>query len=94
MSIVGTWEVDGSDKRALAELGDVVLEFDENGGLIYVVREADRSQIINLRYRLDGASILTDQPSAPGIERTAYSIEDDVLTLSFGGSPYRFLRGR
>jgi hypothetical protein len=38
---------------------------------------------------------LTDQPSAPNVERTAFSLSDDeVLTLSFGRVPYRFIRGR
>lgn len=95
MKLIGTWVVDRSDKRALAELGDVLFEFDEDGSLTYVVRAQDRDQIIKLRYRVDGDVIVTDQPSAPNVERTAFSLSDDeVLTLAFGGVPYRFNRWR
>lgn len=93
MNLIGTWIVDEADGRALAELGNVLLEFDENEGLTYVIRGHDRDQIIKLRYRIDGDTIITDQPSAPQVERTRFSIsEDGMLTLAFGGTPYRFYR--
>ncbi|WP_296554731.1 hypothetical protein [Pigmentiphaga sp.] len=75
---------------ARADLGDVLLEFDEDGNLTYVVRGEKTDQIIKLRYEIDGDTIVTDQPSAPQTERTAFSLEDRELTLAFGGVPYRF----
>jgi hypothetical protein len=93
MNLVGTWIVKDTDERALADLGDVVLEFQESGGLIYTIRGRAKDQIIKLRYKIEGSTIVTDQPSAPRVERTAFSISDDgVLTLAFGGVPYRFTR--
>ncbi|MGH6712655.1 MAG: hypothetical protein ACREEK_27305 [Bradyrhizobium sp.] len=93
MSLVGTWIVKDTDKRTLADLGDVVLEFQENGGLIYTVRGSTKDQIINLRYKIEGFTLITDQPSAPRVERTAFAISDDgVLTLAFDGVPYQFTR--
>ncbi|MBR1131612.1 hypothetical protein [Bradyrhizobium iriomotense] len=93
MSLLGAWLIDDTDKVALARLGDVLLEFDENGGLRYTIREQGKRQIINLRYRVEGSTIVTDQPSAPQVERTEFSFpEDGVLTLAFGGVPYRFVR--
>ena len=84
------WVLDGADARARADLGDVLLEFDEDGNLIYGV---ETDQIIKLRYQIDGDTIITDQPSAPQTERTAFSLSDDrELTLAFGGVPYRFYR--
>ena len=95
VNLIGIWIADKSDMRTISELGDVLLEFDKDGCLAYVVRLEDRKQIIKLRYRIDGDVIETDQPSAPRIERTAFSLfDDEVLTLSFGGIPYRFIRGR
>jgi hypothetical protein len=95
MTLVGTWVLDTSDREAIAELGDVLLEFDENGSLTYVVRTNDRDQIVKLRYVIDEDVIVTDQPSAPSVERTSFSLcDDDVLTLAFGGTPYRFIRWR
>lgn len=93
MSLLGKWVLDRSDKRALEELGNVLLEFDGDGRLIYIIREKDRDQIINLRYQVDGSAIVTDQPSSPHIERTEFSLVDDnTLTLAFGGAPYCFIR--
>ena len=93
MNLIGAWVVDESDTRALAELGDVLMEFGEGGGLAYTIRTQDREQIMLLRYRVEGSTIVTDQPSAPRIERTAFSLSDDgVLTLAFGGTPYLFKR--
>lgn len=94
MSLIGAWIVDRSDLRAVAELGDVLLEFGEGGGLLYTTRGPDKDQIMKLRYSVEGATIVTDQPSAPRVERTAYALSDDdrTLTLAFGGVPYRFVR--
>jgi hypothetical protein len=93
MNLVGSWILDDTDQRALADLGDVELEFGEDGGLIYTVHAEGKDQIIKLRYQIDGSTIVTDQPSAPRVERTAFSLsEHGVLTLAFGGTPYRFKR--
>ena len=93
MSLLGAWLVDETDKLALTRLGNVLLEFDGSGALRYSIREQDKTQIINLRYRVEGSTIVTDQPSAPRVERTQFSIaEDGVLTLAFDGVPYRFVR--
>ncbi|MDX3966641.1 MAG: hypothetical protein QHD01_08585 [Bradyrhizobium sp.] len=93
MNLVGAWLVDETDELALARLGNVLLEFDESGGLRYTIRERNKRQIVNLRYRVEGSTIVTDQPSAPQVERTQFWFaEHGVLTLAFGGIPYRFVR--
>jgi hypothetical protein len=94
MSLVGAWVIDKADARALAEFGDVLMEFDDSGGLLYTIRCQEKHQIIKLRYQIEGSTIVTDQPSAPQVERTQFSLDDDVLTLSFSGVPYRFVRAR
>lgn len=93
LNFVGIWKIDEADGRARAELGDVLLEFDEAGRLTYVIRGKESDQVIKLRYRVDGDTIVTDQPSAPQTERTSFSFDGRTLTLSFGGVPYRFIRG-
>lgn len=93
MDLVGSWVVDETDNRVLAELGDVVFEFKDDGWLIYTIRAEGKNQIIKLRYQVEGSTIITDQPSAPRVEKTAYSLsENGMLTLAFGGVPYRFRR--
>ena len=93
MSLLGAWVVDRTDAKALAELGDVLLEFQEDGQLTYTIRFETKKQIILMWYKVEGIAIVTDQPSAPCEERTVYSLSPDgILTLEFGGTPYRFRR--
>lgn len=93
MTLIGTWVVDESDRHALAELGDVLLDFNENGALTYVIRADGKQQIILMQYEVDGDAIVTDQPSAPRVERTSFSLSDDgKLVLAFGGEPFTFRR--
>jgi hypothetical protein len=93
MNLVGVWVVDETDAQALERWGNVVLEFDESGGLTYTIRGDDKNEIIILRYRVEGSTIITDQPSAPRVERTQFSFTPDgVLILALGGVPSRFVR--
>jgi hypothetical protein len=93
MNLVGAWVVDETDALALERWGNVVLEFDESGGLSYTIRGDDKDEIIILRYQVEGSALITDQPSAPKVERTQFSFTPDgVLVLAFGGVPSRFVR--
>jgi hypothetical protein len=67
---------------------------DRRGGLLYTIRGREKDQIMKLRYKVEGSTIVTDQPSEPRVERTQFSLTDDILTLAFGGVPYRFVRAR
>lgn len=92
MSLLGKWVIDPDDARR-TEIGDIRLDFSADGALTYVIRGLESDQIIKLRYRVEGAVLVTDQPSAPQIERTAFSLSPDgVLTLAFGGLACRFRR--
>ena len=93
MNLVGVWVVDETDAQALERWGTVVLEFDESGGLSYTIRGDDKDEMIILRYQVEGSTLITDQPSAPRVERTQFSFTPDgVLILAFGGVPSRFVR--
>jgi hypothetical protein len=94
MNLVGAWVVDETDTRALAELGNVLMEFGDGGGLIYTIRGQEKDQIILLRYKVEGSTIVTDQPSQPRVERTEFSVADGVLTLTFDGVPCRFVKAK
>jgi hypothetical protein len=93
MDLIGAWEVDKGDARALCDLGDVMFEFGPGGKLRYIVRGREKDEIIILNYKVEGSAIFTDQPSNPRSERTEFSLADGILTLRFGGgAPYRFVR--
>ena len=86
MDLVGAWVVDETDAQALERWGNVVLEFDESGGLIYTICGDDKDEIIILRYQVEGSTLITDQPSAPQVERTQFSFTPDgVLILDETG---------
>jgi hypothetical protein len=69
------------------------MEFFPDGSLIYYIVSGDRIQKMLLRYRVEGSTIISDQPSAPREERSDFLISaDDVLTLTFQGVKCRFIR--
>lgn len=92
MSLVGAWVIDKTDARALAEFGDVRMEFGAGDDLTYTILEQGRRQIMLLRYKVEGSVLITEQPSHPRVERTEFSFVENKLILEFGGVPYRFVR--
>jgi hypothetical protein len=72
----------------------VRLEFTGDGHLNYEISSGGRRQIMLLTYRVDGGAIVTDQPSHPREERTAFRFgARGTLVLAFGGIESLFRRG-
>jgi len=91
--LVGAWTLDRFDEVGRAEFGDIRFEFHRDGALNYVIRMPGKKEIFKLVWRVEDAFIVTDQPSAPSVERTSFSFEDDgTLRLALGGTPYRLVR--
>ena len=73
---------------------DTDMEFRPNGELTYAMDAGDRWQIMRLTYRIEGGTIISDQPSAPQEERTRFHMESDgTLVLDQEGARTRFRRG-
>lgn len=90
---LGTWKADAVDEAALRSFGDVILEFADDGTLRYTIHENGKDQIMLLTFRVEPGFIITDQPSHPRPERTAYEfLPDGQLVLSFGGQKLRYRR--
>lgn len=68
----GTWRTDPNDLWSLNEYGDVSLNFEGGGGLVYTVNLPKKKQIIYLTYRVEGNWLVTNQPSSPREERTEF----------------------
>jgi hypothetical protein len=68
------------------------MEFDDRGNLIYIVKAADKDQVMLMTYHVAGNQIITDQPSAPKPQKSEFSLDDDTLTLVFDGLEARFNR--
>ena len=65
--LAGTW-------RQLED-PNISMVFFPDGRLEYRTIEGDVVQIMKLTYRIDGRDIVSNQPSAPREERTAFRIE-------------------
>ena len=71
----------------------VEMEFTPSGKLIYGVLENERWQVMLLTYRIDGESLISNQPSAPREEITRFVIaETGELTLDWSGQATTFSR--
>ena len=86
MSVVGKWmgRVNGEP---------AAMEFRTDGRFAYVVQSADgKTQIIRMVYRVEGDTIVTNQPSAPREERSRFQIDGDRLTIDFAGMSSQITR--
>lgn len=68
------------------------IEFKKNGELIYSIIENDAVKRSFLKYEVKENVLITDQPSNPGIETTAYKLSNDILELSFSGIKSTFIK--
>jgi hypothetical protein len=60
--------------------------------MAYAVVAGDKTQSMRMTYRVDGAVLVTDQPSSPKEERTGFRFDGDALILEFAGVASRFTR--
>ena len=92
-SLVGTWQTDVRGKAAINAYGNVTLKFETDGTLRYTVHEDGRDEVILLTYRVESGFIITNQPSHPSPEQTAYEITPDGrLILNLGGQKSFYYR--
>ena len=86
--LLGRW-----DSVAGAGQECVTMEFAVDGSLTYTIHSAGSDQKIFLRYDIRDGVIITDQPSHPREERTAYQIASDGrLVMTYGGEESVFIR--
>jgi hypothetical protein len=77
--LIGCWELVRADASD-ADIG-VEIEFKADGQMQYSIPMPDTWQIIKLTWWAEANSIVTDQPSAPRVERTEFSFDGDTLVL-------------
>jgi len=74
------------DANALRRYGETTLEFHQDGTLLYKIHQNGKDQIMLLTFQVEPGFIVTNQPSHPRPERTAYEVtKDGKLILEFGG---------
>jgi len=88
---IGCWHLVSTEGQPY-ELAEA--DFRDDGRLYYSVLSGERWQIMVLRYRVEGDTLVTDQPSAPGKERSRLALaQDGTLTIEFDGNKSVFRRG-
>jgi len=92
--LLGTWKSDYDLSSGLGTSSETTLKFGADGSLTYRIHESDRDQVMLLTFRVEEPGfIVTDQPSSPRQEKTAYEITSDgKLILAFGNEKSRYVR--
>ena len=94
-SLTGSWNSDETDEATRKALGKVTMIFTEDGELIYNIFEGGKEQRMNMVYKVQGDTIISNQPSHPQEQRTRYKIENgDKLILYFEGEKTIFNRSK
>lgn len=85
--LIGSWLLEPGQPDVEAELGRHAMLFADGGDLIYSIAHGDGVARMLLTWRVDGDALVTDQPSNPHEERTAFRLEGDELLV--GDARYR-----
>ena len=81
--LIGTWKVTDDPLNPDEETFYV---FNEAGDLTMTFRTKRGTQYILLTYALQGDVLITDQPSAPKIEKTTIQIDREKMTINHNGT--------
>jgi hypothetical protein len=84
--IIGTWKVIDDPVNPDEETFYV---FDVIGNLNMTFRTKTGTQYILLTYKLEGDTLITDQPSAPRIEKATVHIDGRTMTVNHQGTVTR-----
>jgi hypothetical protein len=84
-ALVGRWRLVHTEGPANFE--HVTMDFRPDGSLQYSIELPDRLQVMNLTYSVSEGVIISNQLSAPGEERTRFSLgADGRLELDHGAT--------
>ena len=92
-NLLGIW-ISDPEGIPVDQFQRIQLEFTEDGQLIYTLVKDDSDDIMFLTYRIEGDTIISDQPSHPREEKTKFSFTPEgKLVLIYGKNEVRqFIR--
>jgi hypothetical protein len=91
--LIGRWVSDPSDVEALEVYGKVALVFGTDGSLRYILQGEQKDEIAILTYGLENGTLVTNQPSSRGEDRTPFRITPDgKLILKYGEIESRYVK--
>lgn len=89
--LLGRWISEPAGRSSGGEVTS--LEFLDDGSLTYTTHGLEKNQVMLLRFRTEGETIVSDQESSPHEERTPYSFTDDgKLMLLYGAELSTYVR--
>ena len=91
--LIGTWVLVRTESDDDIGKG-VTMEILEDGQLTYSIDQGDSIQIMKLVYRVEGDTLVTDQPSIPWEHSTRFWFEQEMLVLEDEGRRSWFKRNR
>ncbi len=90
--LLGVWDSDMTHEPTRRQYGSASLVFYEGGEMTLTFHEPDRDRAVLLTYEVHGQNLVTDQPSSPRRESTAFEFDaEGRLLLSGHGVGCRFL---
>jgi hypothetical protein len=90
--LLGRWRLMRADPTLEFAAG-VRMEFLPAGHLVYTIPIENREMVVELIYRVDGNTLMTDNPLAPHATSTRMEFgPGDVLVLDFAGPRAWFVR--
>ena len=91
--LIGEWVSGPADLESIRLFGKVSLEFKPDNTMIQTIHGDEKDEIIYLTFDVHNGYIITNQPSHPSKEFTAYYfVSDDELVLTYEGTSSRFVR--
>ena len=91
--LIGRWTTDPADANAIEKYGRTTLVFGEDFRLAYIIHGDIKDDVIVMTFRIEDSILITDQPSQPGEERTAFTITPEgKLLLNYCGLQSHYVR--
>ncbi|MDB5009203.1 MAG: hypothetical protein JWP45_3596 [Mucilaginibacter sp.] len=91
-SLIGQWKSNPNDSLTTKYYGNVVMDFKQNGELIYKINSNKKYQIICMIYEIRDNKLITDQPSHKKEISTRFIIKDNILELYYDGIKSTYIR--
>ena len=90
-SLVGHWVSDAANNAGAEE--KTTLDFTSDGSLTYTTLRGRKAQKMFLTYRVENGVLITNQPSHPREEKSAFYFKPDGrLVVVYGGDETTFVR--
>jgi hypothetical protein len=89
-ALSGIWKL--TERRAEDDPESRVAELDAEGGFTYRIGLGAQQIVMLLRWEVEGETFITLDPDSGNEIRARYTLQDDRLTLDYGGEVFTYER--